>query len=166
MNKLRTRGDEGWLTKAQIAAHLKCSPRYVNTLMRRGILPYLKTRGFLRFNPDDCSRALERFKTRSRFSLDNQRQPAKGLAISSASLVAPLPPEASTAGTPDESNNITTAGKTICARVFESPEQAGEYLQQLIVAWQQTSRVTARALSGTNKEAPITVIILQSAPCI
>ena len=91
-----------WVTKAEMAKHLNCTPRYINVLMRRRILPYVKTRGLLRFDLADCDRALQLFKTRS--LADPTQQPAVPQARPRPAPAAPPPtplaPEA--AALPDD----------------------------------------------------------------
>jgi len=147
-------GSEEWMTKAEIAAHLKCTPRYINTLMRRGILPYLKTRGLLRFNPEDCSLALTRFKTRSRYGLDGRATEPTVPIIYSAKLA--LPAAISKCPTSEEQPNASVATQSICAKAFDSPEKAKRYLDEMIQPAVENTRL--------HNQAPITVIILQSAP--
>ena len=77
-----------WKSKREIAAHLGCTERHINTLMRRRILPYIKHRGFVRFDLEECDRALEVFKTRSHFELPERRP--KPLA--QPPVAPPLPP--------------------------------------------------------------------------
>lgn len=144
-------GSEEWMTKVEIAAHLKCTPRYINTLMRRGILPYLKTRGLLRFNPEDCSLALTRFKTRSRYGLDGRSTEPNAPLVSLAKSAAAVSERTSSA----ERLNPSLDAQSISAKAFDSPEKAKQYLDEMI---QPTKDATS------NEKAPITVIILQSAP--
>lgn len=146
-------GCENWLTKTEIAAHLKCTPRYINTLMRRGILPYLKTRGLLRFNPEDCSLALTRFKTRSRYGLDGKSTGPNAPVIVSAKVA--LPAGILERTTSEARSNTSLTAQSICAKAFDSPEKAKQYLEELI---EPTKDAT------THGKAPITVIILQSTP--
>lgn len=164
MKELETNGSEEWVTKAEIAARLKCTPRYVNMLMKRGILPYLKTRGLLRFDPEACSHALQSFKTRSRFEPNARSQTNKGLQISTGTLTAPSVDHASAGDSPDHGKQTNPGDQTICARVFASPEQAMEHLQQLMIG--DKGMAGAEGAGGANKEAPVTVIVLQSTPCV
>jgi hypothetical protein len=150
MTDNRTSGSEEWMTKAEIAARLKCTPRYINTLMRRGILPYLKTRGLLRFDPEDCSLALKAFKTRSRFALENRTTAVSPCLIAPGTLAAPL------------AINPSLPAQKICAQVFESPEHARKYLDELIRSGPSVLELPTS--EAQNQKAPITVIILQSTP--
>lgn len=54
-----------WVGKAELAAHLKCSPRHINNLMRRRILPYIKAGRFVRFDLADCDRAMRKLQVTS-----------------------------------------------------------------------------------------------------
>jgi len=54
-----------WATKADVAAHLKCSLRTINNLMRRRILPYVKIGKMVRFQLQDCDHAMARLRRKS-----------------------------------------------------------------------------------------------------
>jgi len=55
------------ITKKVIAARYAVTPRTINTLMRKRILPYVKVGALVRFDPADCDRALAAFRVKSRF---------------------------------------------------------------------------------------------------
>ena len=55
------------ITKKVLAARYAVTPRTVNNLMRKGVLPYLKIGSLVRFSPEDCDRALAAFRVKSRF---------------------------------------------------------------------------------------------------
>ena len=57
-------GPRNWKTKQEIAAYYKCHLRTITNLMRRGVLPYRKIGRFVRLDPVECDRALEKFKHR------------------------------------------------------------------------------------------------------
>ena len=80
-----------WVTKAELAKHLACTPRHINKLMRRGIVPYLKTRGFVRFDLDECDRALERFKSPGLLRAEGKPSPAPANGAQLRQFVAPPP---------------------------------------------------------------------------
>jgi hypothetical protein len=71
-----------------MADYLRCTERHINTLMQRGVLPYVKERGFVRFDLEECNRALEAFKTKSLFALPHRRSPLP----TQSPRVAPMPP--------------------------------------------------------------------------
>lgn len=77
-----------WKTKREMADYLGCTQRHINTLMRRRVLPYIKHRGFVRFDLEECDRALEAFKTRSLFGTPERRPPPP----LPRPLAPPLPP--------------------------------------------------------------------------
>ena len=54
-----------WVTKKEIAEHLKCCPRTINNLMSRRILPYRRVGKLLRFELGECDRAIDAFKVSS-----------------------------------------------------------------------------------------------------
>jgi hypothetical protein len=56
-------GDE-LLTKQELAARLKKTPRCIEQWMRRGYLPYIKIAHTVRFKWHDVLQALERFTIR------------------------------------------------------------------------------------------------------
>jgi excisionase family DNA binding protein len=59
--------EKNWKTKREIAAHFKCSVRTITSLMRRRILPFIKQGRFVRFDTDDCDRAMEKLRSSSIF---------------------------------------------------------------------------------------------------
>jgi excisionase family DNA binding protein len=63
------RQEKSWKTKREIAAHFKCSVRTITSLMRRRILPFVKQGRFVRFDTDDCDRAMEKLRSPSIFDL-------------------------------------------------------------------------------------------------
>jgi hypothetical protein len=102
-----------WVTKAELAAHLRCTTRYVTELMRRQVLPYTKERGFVRFNLAACDQALARRRaTRFLERAHLQAQPAGD---------APTP-RAQRALEPGESRVFATA---TAARRFLEEIEAG-----------------------------------------
>ena len=56
---------KNWKTKRAIALHFNCSVRTITKLMKRKILPYVKTGSLLRFDTEECDRAMEKFKSKS-----------------------------------------------------------------------------------------------------
>lgn len=56
-----------WMTKSQLATHLRCSPRTINNLMRRRVLPYVKLGRLVRFDRTRCDVAMMAFCRRSSF---------------------------------------------------------------------------------------------------
>jgi excisionase family DNA binding protein len=54
-----------WKTKREIAVHLKCSVRTISKFMRRRVLPFVKSGRFVRFDTDECDRAMEKVKSKS-----------------------------------------------------------------------------------------------------
>ena len=62
-----TRTGKNWKTKREIALHLRCSVRNVTSLMRRGVIPYCKCGHFVRFDLDECDRAMKRYRVGSVF---------------------------------------------------------------------------------------------------
>jgi hypothetical protein len=160
---MRVHQSEEWMTKVEIAAHLKCTPRYINTLMRRGILPYLKMRGLLRFDPQDCSLALQRFKTRSRFGLDSR--PASEPIIP-ARLEAPHPTDCPRPASGQNGIPRSSTVQTICAKAFDAPEEAREYLDEIIRFGGAAVDIPTNDALRKSEKASITVIILQSTPVL
>lgn len=61
------RTGKNWKTKREIALHIKCSVRNVTSLMRRGVIPYCKCGHFVRFDLDECDRAMQQFRVGSMF---------------------------------------------------------------------------------------------------
>lgn len=55
------------INKKSLAARYSCTPRTINNLMRKGVLPYVKIGSLVRFDPADCDRALAAFRVKSRF---------------------------------------------------------------------------------------------------
>jgi len=64
---LTPRTGKNWKTKREIALHLKCSVRNVTSLMQRGVIPYCKCGHFVRFDLDECDRAMQQFRVGSMF---------------------------------------------------------------------------------------------------
>lgn len=58
-------GEVRWVNKRELARHFACSPRTINNLMARRILPYSRIGKILRFDLAACDRAMQRFRTRS-----------------------------------------------------------------------------------------------------
>jgi hypothetical protein len=56
-----------WKTKREIAAHYKCDIRTITKYMRRGILPFIKIARFVRFDVNDCDRAMEKYRSKTIF---------------------------------------------------------------------------------------------------
>lgn len=56
-----------WLTKTEIAKHLKCSIRHINNLMCRRVLPFVKLGRFVRFDRAACDLAMKKIQTKSLF---------------------------------------------------------------------------------------------------
>ena len=56
-----------WRTKREMACHFKCNIRTVTKLMRRRILPFVKIGRIVRFDLDECDRAMEKYKSKSLF---------------------------------------------------------------------------------------------------
>lgn len=54
-----------WKTREEIAAHYNVSPRTISNYMKRRILPYVKIDGVVRFDLEECDRAMEKFMIRS-----------------------------------------------------------------------------------------------------
>jgi excisionase family DNA binding protein len=54
-----------WRTREQIAEHFSVSVRTVANLQRRRVLPFCKVGRLVRFNLDDCEKALLKFQVRS-----------------------------------------------------------------------------------------------------
>ncbi len=50
------------VNKDKIAYRYAMSPRTIQELMSQGILPFHKIGYMVRFDPEECDRALERFK--------------------------------------------------------------------------------------------------------
>jgi hypothetical protein len=48
-----------WTDRSGIAKHLKCSLRHVGDMMRRRELPYSKAGKMVRFDIDECDRAMK-----------------------------------------------------------------------------------------------------------
>ncbi|KAF0178509.1 MAG: hypothetical protein FD161_1814 [Limisphaerales bacterium] len=46
---------------------MRCSVRTISKLMRRGVLPYCKLGHFVRFDLEECDRAMEQFRVGSMF---------------------------------------------------------------------------------------------------
>jgi len=67
-----------WKSKREIAAYFKCHPRTINNFMRRRILPFVKVGRFVRFDPEECDRALARFKLRGFFGDEEASQHLQG----------------------------------------------------------------------------------------
>lgn len=65
--------EKNWKTKREIATHFKCSIRTITSFMRQRILPFIKKGRFLRFDTDDCDRAMEKFRSASIFDRDKLR---------------------------------------------------------------------------------------------
>lgn len=55
------------ITKKVLAARYSCTPRTINNLMRKRVLPYVKIGALVRFDPADCDRALAAFRVASRY---------------------------------------------------------------------------------------------------
>jgi hypothetical protein len=54
-----------WKTKREIAGHFKCSIRTISNLMRRRILPYVKIGKWVRFDTEECDRAVAVYNAKS-----------------------------------------------------------------------------------------------------
>lgn len=161
MNDDQERTMDSMLTKADMAAKLKCTRRYVNTLMRRGILPYYKTRGLLRFDPVECDRALKLFKHGSLFA--ESPAPRQVLLPPTRLTNVAKPPESSPGPATPEVGSIGSLaqadGQIVHTRVFFSLVAARNYLAGLAGA-----DATAEGGQSHKKGTPVTVIILQPAP--
>jgi len=59
--------EKNWKTKREIAAHFKFSIRTITSLMRRRILPFIRQGRFVRFDTNDCDRAMEKLRSSSIF---------------------------------------------------------------------------------------------------
>jgi hypothetical protein len=68
-----------WKTKRDMAAYYKCHLRTITNLMRRGILPYRKIGRFVRLDPVECDRAMDKFKHRG--LLDNEANPPERVCV-------------------------------------------------------------------------------------
>jgi hypothetical protein len=112
-----------WVTKSALADYFGCTPRYINTLMRRGIVPYVKTRGFLRFNLSECDRALQRFRTASYVPLQPRPTEAPDLARDSKALLGDL--RAPGASAPN------VLPPNIKAHLFRSAAEARRFLDEV-----------------------------------
>jgi excisionase family DNA binding protein len=54
------------LTKAELAPRYSVSKRTIDNWMKGGAIPFIKIgRKFVRFNADECDRALSKFKIKS-----------------------------------------------------------------------------------------------------
>ena len=51
-----------WRLKQEIADHYRCDLRTITNLMRRRILPFVKIGRILRFNIEECDRAMNKYK--------------------------------------------------------------------------------------------------------
>jgi hypothetical protein len=59
--------DRKLLTKVELAPRYKVVPRTVDSWMKRGIIPYLKIGPkIVRFDADECDKALEKFKVKAK----------------------------------------------------------------------------------------------------
>lgn len=153
-----------WLTKAELAAHLKCTARHINTLMKRRILPYLKTRGLVRFDLNECEHSLEMYKTRSRFEhiLGAMGSPLASAPQPPCGKQAELAPPLSSAAAPE---TLPLSGSAATARAFASLGEARDYLADLESdESREESTSSDGQAAGTLEQAPITVIILRRAP--
>jgi hypothetical protein len=113
-----------WVTKSALADYFGCTPRYINTLMRRGVIPFVKTRGFLRFDLAECDLALQRFRTASCLEPPQRRAaetfgPAPGPKAPRGDLRPPGPCVPS----------VVTSN--IRSHVFHSPAAARQFLDDL-----------------------------------
>jgi hypothetical protein len=53
-------------TKPRIGRRYEVSPRTIDNWMKNGVIPFIKIgRKFVRFDPDECDRAIARFKIES-----------------------------------------------------------------------------------------------------
>ena len=55
---------KNWITKRDIAAHLQCTTRTIEKMMRGRVLPYIKIGRIVRFDLADCDQALVKFRRR------------------------------------------------------------------------------------------------------
>jgi hypothetical protein len=51
-----------WRLKKEIADHYRCDLRTITNLMRRRILPFVKIGRIVRFNVEECDRAMNKYK--------------------------------------------------------------------------------------------------------
>jgi len=58
---------KNWKTKREIACHFKCNIRTVTKLMKRRILPFIKTGRFVRLDLGACDQAIEKYRSKSLF---------------------------------------------------------------------------------------------------
>jgi len=117
-----------WVTKTELAQHLRCSTRYINVLMRRQVLPFLKTRGLLRFNAAECDRALEKFKSRS---VTDSKSGKDSLRIVSSSP-PDVPSSADGLVPPQMPGNSPDGKEKVNCLIFASVGEAQEFLTTLM----------------------------------
>ena len=108
-----------WKNKPEIAAHFQCDERTISNWMRRRILPFVKVRGVLRFDVNECDRAFRQFQTKSRFT-DSKPPPQTSLPTARHT---PPPP-------PDQMPESGAATEIPC-RVFGSVNELRAFLDQL-----------------------------------
>ena len=95
-----------WITKKALAARLSCSQRHINNLMRRGVLPFTKVRGFLRFDPDQCDAAFNHYCTRSILESSKREDAAPHGMMHYEHLLGPIPPQPSAGPSPMTQVNV------------------------------------------------------------
>ncbi len=153
------------MTKAALAMHLKCTPRYINTLMRRRILPFVKTRGLVRFDVHECDRALQRFKTRSLFGDNRTGSPAGGLtsgnrpsSIPAGKVISPIFPAAFTNGA-QPGHSAQTATEVLA---FNSPAEARSFLAKMESDFPLDRE--PEGIASSAEKGPVTLILVRAAP--
>ena len=63
-SELKPGKSSGLILKEDLASALKCSPRYIELLMRRKMIPYVKLgKKFVRFRLEAVLRALQKHET-------------------------------------------------------------------------------------------------------
>jgi excisionase family DNA binding protein len=62
---IASKAKKPWIDKKAIASHFGCSVRHIGNLTRSRKLPYIKLGRLVRFDVDDCDKAIRAFEVKS-----------------------------------------------------------------------------------------------------